>query len=90
MSSHEGTHEGPPRGYGGVCVGSGWALGCPGWNTFGTSHEAGWGEVRSQRVDKVELAHTGCGGRVRGGVAGAEPPHKGGPNRPDRTKARRE
>ncbi len=26
----------------------------------------------------------------RGGVAGAEPPHKGGPNRPDRPKARRE
>ena len=23
----------------------------------------------------------------RGGVAGAEPPHKGGPNRPDRTTA---
>ena len=31
-------------------------------------------------------------GRVgsRGGVAGAEPPHKGGPTRPDRPKARRE
>ncbi len=26
----------------------------------------------------------------RGGVAGAEPPHKGGPNRPDRPNARRE
>ena len=24
---------------------------------------------------------------IRGGVAGAEPPHKGGPNRPDRTTA---
>ena len=35
---------------------------------FGTSHEAGWGEVRSQRVDKVELAHTRCGGRFRGGA----------------------
>ena len=26
-------------------------------------------------------------GGFRGGVAGAEPPHKGGPNRPDRTTA---
>jgi len=43
------------------------------------------GETRSQRVDKVILPHTGCGGGFRrGGVAGAEPPHKGGPNRPDR------
>jgi len=27
---------------------------------------------------------------LAGGVAGAEPPHKGGPNRPDRPKERRE
>ena len=26
----------------------------------------------------------------RGGVAGAEPPHKGGPNRPDRPEGRGE
>ena len=32
------------------------------------------------------IAHTlaAAGGFRRGGVAGAEPPHKGGPNRPDR------
>ncbi len=44
-----------------------------------------WGMHGSQRVDKVILPHTRCGGGCRrGGVAGAEPPHKGGPNRPDR------
>ena len=39
----------------------------------------------SQRVVKVILPLAGCGGGFRrGGVAGAEPPHKGGPSRPDR------
>ena len=28
--------------------------------------------------------HTRYGANMAGGVAGAEPPHKGGPNRPDR------
>ena len=31
--------------------------------------------------------HTCYGADRRGGVAGAKPPHKGGPNRPDRTTA---
>ena len=50
----------------------------------------GGGETWSQRVVKAILAHTRCGGCFRGGVAGAEPPHKGGPNRPDRPNATRE
>ncbi len=45
----------------------------------------GGGDARPPRVAKVILPHTRCGGGFRrGGVAGAEPPHKGGPNRPDR------
>ena len=34
--------------------------------------------------------HTRYGVNMAGGVAGAEPPHKGGPNRPDRPNAGRE
>ena len=46
------------------------------------------GEVRSQRVVKVVLrTHSLRRGVLGGGVAGAEPPHKGGPNRPDRPTA---
>ncbi len=67
-----------------VCAGRNWELPCRRRHIFGSSQEAGWGEARSPRVAKVVLPHTLCGGGFRGGVAGAEPPHKGGPNRPDR------
>ena len=45
-----------------------------------------WGESWADTGRLFRIAHTlattrGC---RRGGVAGAEPPHKGGPNRPDR------
>ena len=47
------------------------------------------GEARADTGRQFRIAHTlattrGC---RRGGVAGAPPPHKGGPNRPDRTTA---
>ena len=71
-----------------VNVGEIWALArlsCLRWHILGICQDAGWGEARSQRVVKVILPRTRCGGGCRrGGVAGAEPPHKGGPNRPDR------
>ena len=60
-------------------------LSCLRRHILGNCQDAGWGgEAWSQRVVKVILPHTRCGGGFRGGVAGAEPPHKGGPNRPDR------
>ncbi len=78
-----------------VNVGYVWALprlSCVRWHILGICQDAGWGgEAWSQRVVKVILPHTCCGGGFRrGGVAGAEPPHKGGPNRPDRPKKRGE
>ena len=96
VSSHEGTHKGCPYGERGRLAAF-WGCG-PGWGRWlvcaGAHSERatrrGEGEVWSQRVDKVILPLAGCGGGFRGGVAGAEPPHKGGPNRPDRPKARRE
>ena len=53
-------------------------------HTVGTCHDAE--EVLVDTGRQFRIAHTlattrGC---RRGGVAGAEPPHKGGPNRPDR------
>ena len=46
----------------------------------------GWGS--SFGWARVQYRHqVGEGCCRRGGVAGAEPPHKGGPNRPDRTTA---
>ena len=49
----------------------------------GWRSSVGWGPVQYRH-------QVGEGCCRRGGVAGAEPPHKGGPNRPDRPKARRE
>ena len=43
--------------------------------------EAGAGRREPPRSN---CPHTRYGADRRGGVAGAEPPHKGGPNRPDR------
>ena len=65
-------------------------LACAGTYSEFATMRGGGGETWSQRVVKVILAHTRCGGCFRGGVAGAEPPHKGGPNRPDRPNATRE
>jgi len=42
------------------------------------------GEARPPRDDNFILATHCYGANMAGGVAGAEPPHKGGPNRPDR------
>ena len=47
-----------------------------------------WADTGRQfRIAHLLATTRGC---RRGGVAGAEPPHKGGPNRPDRPNARRE
>ena len=47
------------------------------------------GEARVAAGRQFRISHTlaEAGGFRRGGVAGAEPPHKGGPNRPDRKTA---
>ncbi len=60
-------------------------LACLRWHVFGMCRDEGWGgEARPPRDDNFKFA-THCYGADRtGGVAGAEPPHKGGPNRPDR------
>ena len=66
-------------------LGSGLAcLTCAG--TFFWESASWWGESWADTGRLFRIAHTlattrGC---RRGGVAGAEPPHKGGPNRPDR------
>ena len=58
---------------------------CPGWLRVGTSHDVGGGAGRSGTP--FSQYHTlGAAGGLGEGVAGAEPPHKGGPNRPDRPK----
>ena len=67
-----------------VCAGRNRELPCRRRDMFGARQEAGWGEARPQRVAKVILATRSLRRGFRGGVAGAEPPHKGGPNRPDR------
>ena len=56
--------------------------------TFSESASVG-GVARADTGRQIRIAHIlattrGC---RRGGVAGAEPPHKGGPNRPDRPTA---
>ena len=49
------------------------------------------GEKPGRRETTTSPYPHACYGADRtGGVAGAEPPHKGGPNRPDRPNARRE
>ena len=68
-----------------------WA--CEGRHMAGTYRELTWLKERSGANPPREGTRPECGHQVgeaccrRGGVAGAEPPHKGGPNRPDRTTA---
>ena len=51
----------------------------------------GWGVNPGRSGSSRSFCHTlDAAGVVGGGVAGAEPPHKGGPNRPDRPNARGE
>ena len=66
----------------GSCLAS---LACAG--TFSESAKRR-GEARAGAGRQLRIAHTPATARGcrRGGVAGAEPPHKGGPNRPDRPK----
>ena len=61
--------------------------GCEGRHMAGAyGSGTGYGAKHGRRGwTRSYFAHTRCGGGCRrGGVAGAEPPHKGGPNRPDR------
>ena len=67
-----------------VNVGHGWELARLRWHIFGTSHQAGEARVAAGRQGRITHTLSAAGGFRRGGVAGAEPPHKGGPNRPDR------
>ena len=76
-----------------VNVGDIWALprlSCLRRHILGTWQDAGWGKHGRRGTPTSYYPHTGCGARFRGGVAGAEPPHKGGPNRPDRPENRGE
>ena len=61
-------------------------LSCLRWHMLGIYHDAGWGGWKPGRRETTTSyhPHTRYGADRRGGVAGAEPPHKGGPNRPDR------
>ena len=79
-----------------VNVGDIWELlrlSCLRWHIFGTCQDAGWGDVlaaagRQLRIALTLAAARGC---RTGGVAGAEPPHKGGPKaRPPKRRVRRE
>ena len=60
-------------------------LSCLRWHSFGASASwrgVAWADTGRQfRIAHLLATTRGC---RRGGVAGAEPPHKGGPNRPDR------
>ena len=85
-----GTHEGRPGGEcGAVCVGRGWALRCLRWLTplYEIRRGVGGSSVAAGRQGRITRTLAAAGGFRRGGVAGAEPPHKGGPNRPDRPTA---
>ena len=66
-----------------------WArLSCLRWHFFWESASwrgVGWGVNPGRSGSSRSFCHTlDAAGVVGGGVAGAEPPHKGGPNRPDR------
>ena len=54
--------------------------------TYSGCAETRGGGVKPGRRETTSsyYPHTCYGADRRGGVAGAEPPHKGGPNRPDR------
>ena len=69
-----------------------WALprlACLRWHLLGMCQDAGLGGVKPGRRERPtsNSPHTRYGADKGGGVAGAEPPHKGGPTRPDRTTA---
>ena len=59
--------------------------GCPYGELMGLAGRGLGGHVRLGTCYRYR--HPVDEGWFRGGVAGAEPPHKGGPNRPDRTTA---
>ena len=66
-------------------------LSCLRRRILGMCQDAEWGVKPGRRgTPTSNWPHTRYGADRRGGVAGAEPPHKGGPNRPDRPNARRE
>ena len=71
-----------------VNVGHFWelpGLSCLRWHMLGMCQDAGWGVSPAAARRQLQISHTLAAARgCRGGVAGAEPPHKGGPNRPDR------
>ena len=55
------------------------------WHILGMCQDAGGGVKPGRRETPTSnQPHTCNGADRRGGVAGAEPPHKGGPDRPDR------
>ena len=95
---YEGTHKGCP--YGGVGArvmaarfgGKGHPQGVPlrVWLGLGHVQCADWERGLGTWWKRHLLGTRRMVGEAccrRGGVAGAEPPHKGGPNRPDRPKA---
>ena len=61
-----------------VSVGYVWELSRLGWHVLGMCQDAGvgGGEARPPRDDNFELATHCYGADRRGGVAGAEPPHR--------------
>ena len=59
-------------------------VGLPALDHAGYEARGGGGKSGRSGSSRSYYGHTRCGGRFRGGVAGAEPPHKGGPTRPDR------
>ncbi|MCY3990679.1 MAG: hypothetical protein OXF50_05545, partial [Caldilineaceae bacterium] len=78
LSSREGTYKGCPYGgFGAVYVGRGWAFLRLRWITFGTSHQVGEARVAAGRQGRITRTLDAARGCRRGGVAGAEPPHKG-------------
>ena len=68
-----------------VYVGINWALPplpCLRWLKFGTRHDAGEARVATGRQFRIAHTLAAARGCRTGGVAGAEPPHKGGRLRP--------
>ena len=93
----EGRHKACPYGWfevgkeGVARKGEGRHKACPyGWFEVGKGGVArewggGWGRSMVAAGGQGRITRTlAAAGGFRGGVAGAEPPHKGGPNRPDR------
>ena len=61
-------------------------LACLRWHILGICQGEGCGGSPAAARSQLRITHTPATARtgLGGGVAGAEPPHKGGPNRPDR------